>query len=280
MITKYASNKSKNIVPTALTIAGSDPTGGAGIQADLKTMTRIGVYGASAITCITVQNSKGVTRAEPLSTSLVREQIMAVLQDHHVSHIKIGMVGTNKIAQTIAEVLNHFSGEIILDPVMVSSTGHDLIEPGKNYSPELLAIATVLTPNLPELAILADQEVDTTAKSVRAATLLLEELPRLRAVLLKGGHSEDQFQITDRLVMVPDGKVELITWPHLRIKTSNTHGTGCTLASAFTAYHLLDWHYGTAFRNSVQYMDKILKQSAPARITKMPSCNGPMVHYL
>ncbi|MDH4319102.1 MAG: bifunctional hydroxymethylpyrimidine kinase/phosphomethylpyrimidine kinase [Desulfobulbaceae bacterium] len=280
MLTKSTANKSKKIIPTALTIAGSDPTGGAGIQADIKTMTRLGVYAASAITAVTVQNSKGVSRVMPLPPDLVREQILAVLDDHHVSHIKIGMVGTMEIARTIAETLAKFSGEVILDPVMISTTGQNLFDSVHNYAPELLEVTTVLTPNLPELAILADEEVDTTAKSMRAATVLLGKLPRLRAVLIKGGHEEGQFQITDRLLMNDEGEIKLITRPHLRINTTNCHGTGCTLASAFTAFHLRDWHYGTAFRNSVQYMDKILKQSADAVVTKSPSPNGPMLHHL
>jgi len=141
------------MIKTILTLAGSDPTGGAGIQADLKTMTAAGVYGAAVITCITVQNSRGVTRVEPLHPVLVGEQIEAVLADHQVTHIKIGMVGTGGIGRVIARKLRDFAGEMIFDPVLLSTTGQQLMAPQDldSVRADLLPITTVLTPNLPEL---------------------------------------------------------------------------------------------------------------------------------
>ena len=139
---------------TVLTIGGSDPTGGAGIQADIKTLTMLGVYGAAAITCVTVQNSHGVTAIQPLDPELVAAQIRAVLDDHHVHHVKIGMVGSTPIARAIGESLAGFEGEVIYDPVLSATTGQPLMEESglDSLRRELLRRTTILTPNLPELA--------------------------------------------------------------------------------------------------------------------------------
>ena len=147
---------------TVLIIAGSDPTGGAGLQADIKTMTVIGVYAAAVVTCITVQNSRGVKRVTPLEPELVSEQIKAVIEDHHVTHIKVGMVGTSAIAEAINKTLGNFTGEIIVDPVLLSTTGQELFQSSdiSALKSNLISKATIITPNLPELSATIDTKIN------------------------------------------------------------------------------------------------------------------------
>ena len=154
------------MLATVLTIAGSDPTGGAGIQADLKTMTSIGVYGAAAITCITVQNSHGVVNIECLPSDLVYQQIRAVLDDHMVTHVKIGMVGNTDIAMAICDALTEFGGEVIYDPVMLASTGQPLMQEDTavDMLHAIVSRCTVITPNIHELTRLSKDEIDASPK--------------------------------------------------------------------------------------------------------------------
>ena len=160
---------------TVLSIAGSDPSGGAGIQADLKTMTSIGVYGAAVVTCITVQNSHGVSRVEYVSPDLIFRQIKAVLDDQHVTHVKTGMFGSVSVAEAISEALADFRGEVICDPVMVSSTGQSLIDSGSVHEllENFVSRCTVLTPNLPELSRLTHTRIAGPQDSINAAEKLL-----------------------------------------------------------------------------------------------------------
>lgn len=265
---------------TVLIIAGSDPTGGAGIQADLKTLTAIGVYGAAAVTCITVQNSRGVTRVESLSPALVREQIESVLEDHQVTHIKIGMVGTGEIAEAVARLLTDFPGQVIYDPVMVSTTGQNLAAPSAlDGICSLLGITTVLTPNLPELAMLTDSEINGDRETLRAAQSLLHRFDRLRAVLVKGGHGGRGPEITDYLVLRMPKDVKIIPATHARLESLNTHGTGCTLASAYAAFHCLTGDDESAFQDSVAFLQAILVRSAAVKTIKHAGGRGPLLHY-
>jgi hydroxymethylpyrimidine/phosphomethylpyrimidine kinase len=262
-----------------LTIAGSDPTGGAGIQADLKTMTAIGVYGAAAITCITVQNSRGVSESVPLDPGLVFRQAQAVLADHHVTHIKIGMIGTIEIATALGELLTGYQGEVIYDPVLASTTGQSLLscENFTGLHSQLISKVTVLTPNGDELAQLCQQSIATPEEAVRCATLLLARHEHLRAVIIKGGHLEpDSADIRDYLVL-KNGEVIVAKRP--RISSANLHGTGCTYASAFAAYHCLEPEYQKAFFLTSAFMDTIIAQSSTTTLTTIGG-NGPLVHSL
>jgi hydroxymethylpyrimidine/phosphomethylpyrimidine kinase len=270
------------MIKTVLTIAGSDPTGGAGIQADLKTMTAVGVYGAAAISCITVQNSRGVTRVEPLHPVLVGEQIDAVLADHRVTHIKIGMVGTAAIARTIARKLQDFDGEVIYDPVILATTGQQLMAPEdlESVRAELLALATVLTPNLPELEVLSKTAIRNDDDIRAGVDGLLRDGKRLRAVLVKGGHADSTSMITDYLYYAEDGETESETLSHPILQTSNSHGTGCTLASAFAAYHSLGGDYSSAFLQAVFFLQEILRESAPLQVVTNPKGKGGLLHHL
>ena len=263
-----------------LSIAGSDPSGGAGIQADLKTFTAIGVYGGAALTCLTTQNSLGVSSCLPLAPEFVKKQIQLVLSDLPVSHVKTGMLGTDKIAGAIAEALYNFAGEVICDPVLTASDGHELFRQTKRQTglQALLNTASVLTPNLPELAILVNNKLETSQDAVKAATVLLARYSKLRAIVLTGGHINKQAgEVEDFLILRQESGQEILTAKHPRLATRNTHGTGCTFASAFAAYHLLKGNYQDAFFKAVAFMDTVLRQSASLGLGKG---KGPLAHHL
>ncbi|MFH2124825.1 MAG: bifunctional hydroxymethylpyrimidine kinase/phosphomethylpyrimidine kinase [Pseudomonadota bacterium] len=265
--------------PTVLTIAGSDPSGGAGIQADLKTMTAIGVYGAAAITCITVQNSLGVTESVPLEAGLVARQVQAVLADHHVTHIKIGMIGTMEIARSLGKLLADYCGEVIYDPVLASTTGQSLFNNSSlaELSEDLISKVTVLTPNGDELARLSQQKITTAEEALRCAGTIMARHEHLRAVIVKGGHlGADSTDIHDYLVMKNE---EVVVSRRRRIKSANLHGTGCTCASAFAAFHCREKDYGKAFALTAAYMDSLISRSSSISLVKS-GINGPLVHAL
>lgn len=271
-------SRSISLSPTVLTIAGSDPTGGAGIQADLKTMTTLGVYGAAAITCITVQNSLGVTESVPLDSGLVVRQVQAVLTDHHVTHIKIGMIGAIEIVRDLGRLLAGFPGEVIYDPVLASTTGQSLFSCANLMElNQLIHKVTVLTPNGDELAQLCQKKIATAEEALAGAEGLLAEHEHLRAVIVKGGHLQPASpEIHDFLVM-KNG--EIVTNKRTRIKSANLHGTGCTYASAFAAFHCLHHDDRQAFFLTAAYMDKIINRSSSASLIRSGG-NGPLVHAL
>lgn len=273
--------KSKNCMQaTVLSIAGSDPTGGAGIQADLKTLTSIGVYGAAVITCVTVQNSHGVVRVECLPADLVHDQIRIVLDDHRVTHVKIGMVGSHEIGRAITAALSGFQGEMIYDPVMVSSTGHTLAERGTAADlPAILADhCTVLTPNVPELELLAKATIKTDTDIRKSIRKMFDRHQNLRAVLVKGGHVIRGNEIRDSLAYMSKDGLRFEIMSHPAIDTANIHGTGCTLASAFAAFHCLTGDYHISFRESVKYMQAVLENSKNAQVTRNKQGQGCMLH--
>ena len=215
---------------TALTIAGSDCSGGAGIQADLKTMTMNGVYAMSVITALTAQNTTGVRAIEESSPEFLRHQIDAVFEDIRPDAVKIGMVASEALIKTIAERLSYYKAEqIVVDTVMVSTSGapliaEDAIEALKAY---LLPLATLVTPNIPEAEILSGMEIKNEADMANAAKLIYDTYQC--SVLLKGGHSindANDFLYTKNGPKWFRGK---------RINNPNTHGTGCTLSSAIAS---------------------------------------------
>jgi hydroxymethylpyrimidine/phosphomethylpyrimidine kinase len=219
--------------PRALSVAGSDSGGGAGIQADLKTFSALGVYGMTAITAVTVQNTKGVSGYEALSPTTVGEQIRAVVTDIGVDAAKTGMLASAAIVQAAADALGETGvPNLVVDPVFVSKHGHALLEEDavRALRDRLLPLATLVTPNLPEATGLAGFEVSTRDLMQDAAEVILAMGPA--AVLVKGGHLEraadadDLFFDGDRMVWI-SGE---------RIDTTNTHGTGCTLSSAIAAH--------------------------------------------
>jgi hydroxymethylpyrimidine/phosphomethylpyrimidine kinase len=220
--------------PRALTIAGSDSGGGAGIQADLKTFSVLGVFGMSAITAVTVQNTKGVAGYEPVPASVVGAQIRAVATDIGVDAAKTGMLADAAIVVAVADAIREEHIEpLVVDPVSMSKHGHPLLEEDAVavLRSELLPVATLVTPNLPEAAILSGRDVATRDDMRRAAEAILGFGPR--AVLVKGGHlREPGGRAIDLFV---DGAVE--EWLDAAwIDTAHTHGTGCTLSAAIVAH--------------------------------------------
>ena len=269
----------KVIQPTLLTIAGSDPSGGAGIQADLKTMTSIGVYGAAAITCLTVQNSLGVQEIHPMSADLVYAQVKAVLDDHNVTHIKIGMTGTVEIVECLGRILHTFSGGVIYDPVLAATSGASLLtEAGISaLNSSLLNRVTYLTPNGGELEFLSNKRIQSNEDAINNARFLLDTYPTMKAVIVKGGHvNETAKDISDFLVQ-QNGKV--YESRRERIHNNNLHGTGCTYASALASYLCLAADPVSAFQRAGQYMDTIIRFGVDKRVTKSGS-NGPLLHTL
>lgn len=265
-----------------LSIAGSDPSGGAGIQADLKTFCVAGVYSGAVITCLTVQNTRGVTAYEPVAPELVKEQIRSVLEDMPVSHIKTGMIGTAGIAAGIGEALKDFPGEIICDPVLAATGGQPLLdlEAREAFLEHIAGRATVLTPNIPELEILFNERCTCAEEIIRAGNRVLEQFPGLRAVIVKGGHLPVSDQVTDYMVGRGEGSGEntVIAESHPYINSENTHGTGCTFASAFTAFHLRSGGDDqAAFRQAVSFMDQLLTCSVSH---SLGSGKGPLMHHI
>ena len=215
-----------------MTIAGSDSGGGAGIQADLKTFQTLGVFGMSAITAVTVQNTKGVSGYEELSPTTVADQVRAVVTDIGVDAAKTGMLASASIVRAVADALRELEvPNLVVDPVSVSKHGHPLLaeEAIGALRSEILSLATLVTPNLPEAALLAGFPVQTREEMERAGVAILEL--GARAVLVKGGHLEGT-DATDLLVTV-DGTALI---PGERIDTPHTHGTGCVLSAAVTSH--------------------------------------------
>lgn len=218
--------------PIALTIAGSDSSGGAGIQADLKTFTALGVYGASVITAITAQNTQGVQDVLALPQSIIAAQMASVANDLSVRAIKTGMLADRATVETVAAGLEAFPGiPLVVDPVMVSTTGHVLLSADaiEAVRTKLFPLATVVTPNLREAARLLDVPVAAIEDEMEAQGRSLLGLGA-QAVLIKGGHGDSR-TATDILVLAA-GSLRLEA---PRIETRNTHGTGCTLAAAIAA---------------------------------------------
>lgn len=215
------------MMPVALTIAGSDPSGGAGIQADLKTFHQFRVYGEAVITLITVQNTQKVSRVELLDPSLIREQMEAVLTDIPPAAAKTGALGSAAIIEAVAETIGDVP--LVVDPVMISKHGAPLLasSAAEAMRRSLFARALLLTPNLHEAAALTGLKVDTEGQMVTAARCLMELGPR--AVLVKGGHLAGQ--ASD--VLVTPTSVDWFTAD--RTDTPHTHGTGCTYSAAITA---------------------------------------------
>jgi hydroxymethylpyrimidine/phosphomethylpyrimidine kinase len=215
--------------PVALTIAGSDSGGGAGIQADLKTMEAMGAFGTSAVTAVTAQNTRGVESTHVLPVEEVEAQVEAVLSDFDVRAVKTGMLATESLVSSVADRAAGLDVPLVVDPVMVAATGDRLLDPGaEDAYGELLAAATLATPNADEAEVLTGTGVTDHASAVEAGERLLET--GVDAALVKGGHVPGDVV---RDVLVTDGGVE--TFEHPRVDTDATHGSGCALASAVAA---------------------------------------------
>jgi hydroxymethylpyrimidine/phosphomethylpyrimidine kinase len=259
--------------PIALTIAGSDSSGGAGIQADLKTFSALGVYGASAITALTAQNTQGVDAVLVVPPDFVARQIRVVARDLDLNAVKIGMLATSEIIEAVAEQLKALVDiPLVLDPVMVAASGdalldEDAVETLRNL---LLPRATLITPNLPEAAKLIRCGE---AANEREMSQQAQELKRLgaKAVLLKGGHAEG----AEAVDILLDGEGELRLQAS-RVKTANTHGTGCTLSSAIAAELAKGASLRAAVERAKAYVTAAIAAADQLHIGKG---RGPVQHF-
>lgn len=258
----------------ALTIAGSDSGGGAGIQADLKTFSALGVYGASVITAVTAQNTQAVTAVQDIDPDMITAQIRAVLDDLDVSAIKIGMLSSVRTIDAVASALSDVTCPIVLDPVMVAKSGDALLadDAVSALRSWLLPRASVLTPNLPEAARLLEQTTEP-ARNVQEMVEQGEALLALgpTAVLMKGGHA-DGAQCVD--VLLSGGISKRLR--ARRLLTQNTHGTGCTLSSAITANLALGHTLHDAVVASHAYLQSAIKAADRLDIG---SGHGPVHHF-
>jgi hydroxymethylpyrimidine/phosphomethylpyrimidine kinase len=256
------------MLAVALTIAGSDPSGGAGIQADLKTFHRFGVYGEAAITLLTVQNTERVSRVEVLAPDLVREQIEAVISDIPPGAAKTGALGNSAVIETIAELCPQFAFPLVVDPVMISKHGFRLIteDAVATFKQQLLPRAALVTPNIPEAEALTGLEIHTQEDMPQAAARILDQ--GCKAVLIKGGHltgAPVDFLLT----------AEISHFFHFpRIPTPHTHGTGCTYSAAITALLALGRPLDRAVGEARRFVQRSI-ESAPA----LGHGSGPLNHF-
>ena len=260
---------------TALTIAGSDSCGGAGIQADIKTMSALGVYAASAITAITVQNTKGVYGIQNVEPEIVKGQIEAVMEDIHPDAIKIGMVNDCDTIRAIAETLKKYQESfqhLVIDPVMVSTSGCRLMQEDALdvFITELLPLATLLTPNIPEAEILANRKIEN-AEDIKAAAAAISKLG-CRYVLIKGGHFDGEEKID---YLFEDGK-QKTSYRGISVNTRNTHGTGCTLSSAIASYLAREMDMNTAIAMAKTYLSGAI---LAGKDIKIGEGHGPVNHF-
>ena len=259
--------------PIALTIAGSDSGGGAGIQADLKTFSALGVFGCSAIASLTAQNTLGVQGVLPSAPAFVQQQIHSVLSDIHVGAIKTGMLATADIIAAVAESLRAYPQiPFVLDPVMVATSGDRLLEEDaiQTLIEKLLPLATVITPNLHEAAVLLNTSV---AQNLAQMQSQGEKIIALgaRAVLMKGGHTDGD-KATDLLITAAG--VDAFSAP--RLHTKNTHGTGCTLASAIAAGLAKRLSLSDSVSKAKEYLHQSLVHSEKLHIGQG---SGPVHHF-
>lgn len=255
----------------SLTIAGSDSSGGAGIQADLKTMSALGCYAMSVVTAVTAQNTCGVRAATPISTDMIRAQIDAVLEDIPPKAIKIGMLFDADIITAVADALQDCDVPIVLDPVMVATSGDRLLDNGavEALILRLVPLATLITPNLLEAEVLYGAKISSHSDIQKAGEQLLSH--GCQAVLIKGGHTLDK-EATDYL-FTREGQA---TFTKPRLSSRNTHGTGCTLSSAITAYLAQGEKLHTAIAKAKEYLYQAIKSG---ELMEIGHGHGPVDHF-
>ncbi len=255
-------------IKTALTIAGSDSSGGAGIQADIKTMTCNGVYAMSAITALTAQNTTGVTAIQEVSPDFLKEQIKDVVTDIFPDAVKTGMVSSSALIRIIAGSIKEFNlKNIVVDPVMIATSGAKLIsdEAIETLEKELLPLSTVITPNIPEAQVLSGSKITSEKQMQDAAKLISKKFSC--AVLLKGGHNLND--ANDFLFDGSDGN-----WFYgKRINNPNTHGTGCTLSSAIASNLAKGFSLPQSVKNAKDYISGALEA-----MLDLGKGSGPLMH--
>lgn len=259
-------------IPIVLTIAGSDSGGGAGIQADIKAISATGSYACSVITAITAQNTLGVSAVMPISSHMVSAQLDSVFSDLTIDAVKIGMLADADIIKTVADKLRQYQPKhIVLDPVMVATSGDSLIQSDAVQAliDQLIPLATVITPNIPEALKLNGRQTEQGFNAVETAKALLEN--GANAILVKGGHaqtsSSDDILVTSR---------EQHLYSAERVKTNNTHGTGCTLSSAIASYLAQGYELAPACDKAKQYLTMALRAADRLNVGKG---HGPVNHF-
>lgn len=253
---------------SVLTIAGSDSIGGAGIQADIKSITCNGCYAMTAITAMTAQNTLGVKSIQESSPEFLEDQIDAIFADIVPDAVKIGMVSNRKLIEIISRKLKEYGAKnIVLDPVMVATSGAKLISEDaiETLKENLIPLATLITPNIPESEILSGMKIETEEQMVYAAKQISEKFKT--AVLVKGGHSINDAND----VLYADGK--FLWFPQERIENSNTHGTGCTLSSAIASHLAKGEPIECAINSAKKYLTECLKAGLD-----LGKGSGPLMH--
>ncbi|CAH0535861.1 bifunctional hydroxymethylpyrimidine kinase/phosphomethylpyrimidine kinase [Vibrio marisflavi] len=265
---------SSSSTPIVLTIAGSDSGGGAGIQADIKTISATGSYACSAITAITAQNTLGVSAVFPTPYEQVRAQLEAVFSDMPLAAVKIGMLANASIIGVVSEVLRKYAPEfVVLDPVLVSSSGVPLLEANaiSMLKEQLIPHVTLLTPNLPESMLLTGRDCTESEEDILQLGEALTQLGA-KAALLKGGHMSDKHKSADWLFY--NGKSEQFS--SARVVTKNSHGTGCTLSSAIASYSAQGYKMNDAIQLAKRYIFQALASSDKLNVGKGV---GPLNHF-
>jgi hydroxymethylpyrimidine/phosphomethylpyrimidine kinase len=259
--------------PIALTIAGSDSGGCAGIQADLKTFSALGVFGTSVITAITAQNTMNVIDVMAVPYDIVRKQLKAVLDDFNIGAIKVGMLFTKENALVLKELYNN-KIPLVLDPVMVSTSGNSLIldETIEAIKQELFPLATIITPNLNEASILLGREIISIDDMIEGGKEFIKSYG-LNAVLIKGGHLNGDEMVD---ILYSKDSREHIILKSKKIETKNTHGTGCTLSSAIAAYLSIGNNLEDSVRMSKDYITRAIFE---AKDITLGNGHGAVNHF-
>lgn len=259
-------------VPTVLSIAGFDGSGGAGIQADTKAISALGCFAMNVLTALPVQNTQGVKNIFPIPVEAVKEQLDCIFEDTYPDSIKIGMVHHKELVEVIADALKDYRGKVVFDPVMVSTSGHRLIDEDtiEAIVNRLFPPADLITPNLDEISVLVGNRVDT----LRGMEEAMEPLLNLGAsgVLLKGGHLKGD---TLTSILVQKGQ-DPIYYNHQRIETRNTHGSGCTLSSAIASFLARGFPLAEATGRALDYVHQAIIGGKDLQIGKG---SGPLNHF-
>ena len=265
------------MIPNALTIAGVDPSGGAGVLADIKTMSALGAYGCGVVAALTAQNTRGVAGISPVPPEFIGLQIDTLFQDVRIDAVKIGMVDRRPVIETVAAGLARWKpAHIVLDPVMVAKSGDLLLEREAvgALREALLPLATLITPNLPEAGVLLEERpVESVREMRRVAERLRNRMAHdgARWVLVKGGHLPG----SDTVDLLHDGD-RMIELPGQRVDTRNTHGTGCTLSAALAAILPREADVPQAAREAKAYLTEALRQADRLQVG---SGHGPVHHF-
>lgn len=261
-------------IPTVLSIAGSDPSGGAGIQADLKTFMATGVYGAAVIAGLTAQNTVSVDAAEAVSAAFVEKQLKSVLGDLTIDAVKLGMLPNREICEVIAPYLKDYT--VVCDPVMVATSGGQLVDRDGVAAliKSILPQSDFVTPNRFELEVLYGKPVE---DMVTAGKAILSQFPEMTGIVLKGGHSTAAPDTISDILLYRQGEtISEIVQTHPRIGTQNTHGTGCTFSSALAAYLARGFSQADAFARAVRLTHRLIEAAAKGKIGHG---HGPLLHH-